>query len=93
MNGLSKGEVLLAVSKACNPYSVYIGHEIDKLHVKKIAAGGRGFSPRRSLILSRLRALEQDGLLTRGKTPIGFYGYSWEITPAGRATLSPEPHQ
>lgn len=85
---LTDTQVLVALDKAVSPKSAYVASEIDKAHLAHIRAGGKGFAPRRSLILRRLRALERDGKIECRGGPDGYYGYTWRITDAGRSTLA-----
>lgn len=75
---LTKEMVLSAVDKACNPSTNYIRDQLRR-------ENQTGFSP--ALVLSRLKALEADKLLTRSRYPNGYYGYTWKFTEAGRAAL------
>jgi hypothetical protein len=81
--------VLRAVDSAVSPQSAYIANVVDKVQVHRVqvAAGGKGHSPRRGIILARLRLLEEAGFLQCTGGPNGYYGYSWAITPDGRAAL------
>lgn len=81
-------EVLACVASACAPYSAYINDEVAKLHRARVASGGTGYTPSSALVLRRLRTLTSRGFVRSDHTPIGLYGYRWEITPAGRAALA-----
>lgn len=85
---LTDAQVLVALDKAISPKSAYVAAEVDQMHLAHIRAGGKGFSPRRSLILSRLRSLERDGKIECRGGPDGYYGYTWRITDAGRDALA-----
>lgn len=87
MSALTKERVLLAVSKACSPDSGYINDEVHRMHRLDVKTGGKGHPPRTSLVLSRLNALVDDGMLEKSHVPNNYYGYRWTITPAGRAAL------
>ena len=84
---LTKEMVLVAVSRAVSPDSNYIGDQVSRIHRAHVSAGGIGYPPRTSLVLSRLNALAADGLLNKSAFTNGYYGYRWEFTPAGRAAL------
>ena len=84
---LTKEMVLQAVSRAISPDSNYIGDQVSRMHRAHVSAGGIGYPPRTSLVLSRLNALAADGLLNKSDFTNGYYGYRWDITPAGRAAL------
>jgi hypothetical protein len=81
-NALTKAVVLAAVASACAPYSNYIGDELGR---HRASPGEK--PPTVSLIYRRLCELAQDGLLERSRFTTGFYGYKWEITPAGRDAI------
>ena len=85
---LTKEEVLWAVASAKEPNSYRINEEIARAHARRIRAGGVGHTPRTDLVLRRLRALERDGLLKSSAYSYGYYGYGWDITPAGLAALA-----
>ena len=84
---LTKEDVLRAVAAAVAPWSNYIGQEVQTAHRKAIEAGGRGHAPRVSLILRRLNQLAEEGLLLKSTFTNGYYGYRWDLTPAGHAAL------
>ena len=85
---LTKEEVLRAVASAKEPNSYRINEEIALAHDASVRAGGKGYPPRTDLVLRRLRSLERDGLLKASAFSCGYYGYGWDITPAGRAALA-----
>lgn len=90
---LTETEVLVAVSKAIRPWSAYIIDVIDRQHAALIRAGGKGFAPRRSLVLARLKKLASYGYLERSHGTNGYYGYHWKITEVGRRALEQSQSQ
>lgn len=85
---LTEAQVLEAVAKACSPRSLYIGDVIARSHGRFVLDGGKGHPPAVGLILRRLRALENSGLLECVGGPDGYYGFEWRITEAGRSALA-----
>lgn len=90
MSKLTKLEVLVAVDRAISPWSNYIGDQVHRAHKARVESGGVGHSPTAALILRRLNELASDGMLLKSKFTQGYYGYRWDITPAGRSLLSPK---
>ncbi len=89
MANLTCDDVLLAVSKAVSPDSIYIINEVQKMHAKAVAAGAVGHAPTSALVLRRLKTLAGHGLLVQSKFTNGYYGYRWDMTDAGRKFLEP----
>jgi hypothetical protein len=84
---LTKQLVLACVANAAGGQSAYIGDQALREHKRWVSTGGKGFPPRSSLILARLRGLERDGLIKCVGGPDGYYGFTWHLTDAGRAAL------
>lgn len=87
MAKLTKDEVLMAVSKAFSPDSIYIIDQVQRQHAEAVRAGAIGHAPSNALVLRRLKALAVDGLLLQSDGTNGYYGYRWDITAAGRTAL------
>lgn len=89
---LSDMQVLRAAANAVALYSSFIGDELIRDYKQHVAAGGSGLPPTRAKILRHLRRLAAKGLLKQSELPIGYYGYGWDLTDAGRAALREASH-
>ena len=87
-NALTKADVLGAIPRAAHPSSNYIIDQIHRDYRARVASGWKGHPPRSSIILTRLKQLEADGLLTRSQLTSGYYGYTWGLTDAGKAAIA-----
>lgn len=89
---LTEADVMQAVGSAARgadgAWSAYVAGALNTEHRARCLAGGKGYPPRRSLILARLKSLECKGQLERSHGTNGYYGYYWRITDLGRAALA-----
>lgn len=54
---LTKEQVLLAVPRACAPFSIYIADVLHKDHRDRVMKGEKGYGPTAALVLRRLKQL------------------------------------
>jgi hypothetical protein len=94
MAKLTEMDVLKAMPRSAAMWTGYIVDQLRRDHNISVRDGKlTGHPPRSGLVLTRLRALEAKNLIKCTGGPNGYYGFTWDMLPAGRAALAVVPEQ